>query len=157
MGAIVCKQPKCWRDQRLCPGGLRSRLWQPQRQIHTFIFLFVRKWVSQSMILPPTPYLMEELLIGNGIRSLCQFGRLCRTSQGGHAVFTRVAGSEATVRRCKDLVYFEMVYDVLRMMCSIYCPFDILWKDVFFAWHFILNEHVLFWLLVTISPWSLKV
>ena len=74
---------------------------------------------------------MEELLIGNGIRSLCQFGRLCRTSQGGHAVFTRVAGSEATVRRCKDLVYFEMVYDVLRMMCSIYCPFDILWKDVF--------------------------
>ena len=31
----------------------------------------------------------------------------------------------------------------------VYCPFDITWEDIFFAWHFILNENILFSLTIS--------
>ena len=35
-----------------------------------------------------------------------------------------------------------------RSRSQTYCPFDISWKDVF-AWRFILNENILFWLTIS--------
>ena len=52
-----------------------------------------------------------------------------------------------TVHRSR-IICIGTVHLGISVNSSIYCPFDISWKT-FFAWHFILNKNILFWLTIS--------